>query len=673
MIGHLGTARQRAPRRPAVRRPRRSGPGSTSTPATSAATLVEREGWVKTRLAGLQYGGSAAPAHLKGSLLVRGLAPGWPPRRRASLVPAAQATPRHLGLVGIGGGAVGRRRDGRAGPRCRARQRARRHRPARRRAVRHQPGQRRSPSDRRPRRSAPARSSRRAPSGRSRAHLVVHSRRRAATAPRAARDPADPVESQDRVSDDQPSAATTPRRCRLRGPSRLPAAEPRAAAPVAPPGPAPASHPLRHPAPTGRPYPPPGPPSRAGVAAAPATRRPARPASPAGSGRSCAVLALVVGVVGGVRRRRGLRDLAPQRVGRGGTVGGGLAGVGARLAGAAPGRATARSRPWPSSCCRARSRSSAQYQGKKDGATGSGFVLDRSGPLHHQQPRGRRRGRATTARSRSSTRTATRYDATVVGRSPTYDLAVLYVEDGPRAAAGRPRRVAGAAASATRSSPSARRSGSARRSPPASSARSTGRSPPATPANDVVLHQRRADRRRDQPRQLRRPAGQPARPGRRRQLRHRHHRRQRGGRGRQHRRRLRDPDRAGQDHRRPDPAHRRGALPGDRRQGAHRRAPTAPAPRSSRCRRTARPTTPACEKGDVVTARRGREGHRRDRADRGDPGPPARRDACDFTVAARRRRAAPSGSRSARRSADRASAVSRPVGRRPRRTGASST
>ena len=65
----------------------------------------------------------------------------------------------------------------------------------------------------------------------------------------------------------------------------------------------------------------------------------------------------------------------------------------------------------------------------------------------------------TTARSRSSTRTATTTRPTVVGRSPVYDLAVLYVDGRPRgsqpAALGR---LAGAAASATRSSPSAPRS-----------------------------------------------------------------------------------------------------------------------------------------------------------------------------------------------------------------------
>lgn len=65
---------------------------------------VEREGWVKTRLAGLTYGGvDAAPAHLKGSLL--GVTPG------ELYLSIAQDDPhrarRTLGLAAIGGGAVG--------------------------------------------------------------------------------------------------------------------------------------------------------------------------------------------------------------------------------------------------------------------------------------------------------------------------------------------------------------------------------------------------------------------------------------------------------------------------------------------------------------------------------------------------------------------------------------
>jgi len=65
--------------------------------------LVEREGWVKTRLAGLTFDDNAASDSLKGSLL------GSP------LLPAGSAFPlsydarprRQLGLVAIGGGAVG--------------------------------------------------------------------------------------------------------------------------------------------------------------------------------------------------------------------------------------------------------------------------------------------------------------------------------------------------------------------------------------------------------------------------------------------------------------------------------------------------------------------------------------------------------------------------------------
>jgi hypothetical protein len=60
---------------------------------------VEREGWVKTRLAGLSWGPDAAPDHLKGSLL------------GATAVGAMAMTfddhQRRLGLIAIGGSAVG--------------------------------------------------------------------------------------------------------------------------------------------------------------------------------------------------------------------------------------------------------------------------------------------------------------------------------------------------------------------------------------------------------------------------------------------------------------------------------------------------------------------------------------------------------------------------------------
>jgi anti-sigma factor RsiW len=65
--------------------------------------LVEREGWVKTRLAGLSWGETSTPDHLKGSLLgspgtvlAAPQFPTFPGRLR-----------RNVGLVALGGGAVG--------------------------------------------------------------------------------------------------------------------------------------------------------------------------------------------------------------------------------------------------------------------------------------------------------------------------------------------------------------------------------------------------------------------------------------------------------------------------------------------------------------------------------------------------------------------------------------
>jgi anti-sigma factor RsiW len=63
--------------------------------------LVEREGWVKTRLAGLSLDPGAAPAGLKDSLLC----PTSGPALRPGAFPAARH--RHRGLALIGGGAAG--------------------------------------------------------------------------------------------------------------------------------------------------------------------------------------------------------------------------------------------------------------------------------------------------------------------------------------------------------------------------------------------------------------------------------------------------------------------------------------------------------------------------------------------------------------------------------------
>lgn len=74
---------------------------------------VEREGWVKTRLATMQLAGAPAPSHLKGSLLVRGIVDwsDWPDSAEhpvvADVVTDASSSRRHLGMAGIGSGAVG--------------------------------------------------------------------------------------------------------------------------------------------------------------------------------------------------------------------------------------------------------------------------------------------------------------------------------------------------------------------------------------------------------------------------------------------------------------------------------------------------------------------------------------------------------------------------------------
>jgi anti-sigma factor RsiW len=67
---------------------------------------VEREGWVKTRLARMQLASSAAPSHLKGSLLVRGIVD-WADLPDQAVLVDAGARRRHLGMSGIGSGAVG--------------------------------------------------------------------------------------------------------------------------------------------------------------------------------------------------------------------------------------------------------------------------------------------------------------------------------------------------------------------------------------------------------------------------------------------------------------------------------------------------------------------------------------------------------------------------------------
>ena len=63
---------------------------------------VEREGWVKTRLSTLNFGGGCAPDRLKAALMSAqpGLTPG-------EALLAMSTTPRRSSLVAIGGGAAG--------------------------------------------------------------------------------------------------------------------------------------------------------------------------------------------------------------------------------------------------------------------------------------------------------------------------------------------------------------------------------------------------------------------------------------------------------------------------------------------------------------------------------------------------------------------------------------
>jgi hypothetical protein len=60
---------------------------------------VEREGWVKTRLAGLTWSPEAAPAHLKGSLLGA--------TSTGAMAITFEDHQRRFGLIAIGGSAVG--------------------------------------------------------------------------------------------------------------------------------------------------------------------------------------------------------------------------------------------------------------------------------------------------------------------------------------------------------------------------------------------------------------------------------------------------------------------------------------------------------------------------------------------------------------------------------------
>ncbi|HEX4687657.1 MAG TPA: trypsin-like peptidase domain-containing protein [Nocardioides sp.] len=139
------------------------------------------------------------------------------------------------------------------------------------------------------------------------------------------------------------------------------------------------------------------------------------------------VLAMVVGVIGGVAGGAAYENWHSSSTE--GQVSGGLAGAGTESRPPLPAGnhsvASVAQRLLPSTI-----QVLAEYQGKKDGATGSGFVLDRSGHYitnnHVVADAADHHGPIEIVDQNGDT-----YDAKVVGRSPTYDLAVLYVKGAP--------------------------------------------------------------------------------------------------------------------------------------------------------------------------------------------------------------------------------------------------
>ena len=142
-----------------------------------------------------------------------------------------------------------------------------------------------------------------------------------------------------------------------------------------------------------------------------------------------ALLALVVGVIGGVVGGAAYQTWHRNSVSDG-MVADGLAASGTSSQAPLPANnrsvAAVAQRLLPSTV-----QVLAQYQGKKDGATGSGFVLDRSG---HYITNNHVVADAVTHHGPIEIvdQNGDKYVATVVGRSPTYDLAVLYVKGAPR-------------------------------------------------------------------------------------------------------------------------------------------------------------------------------------------------------------------------------------------------
>ena len=391
------------------------------------------------------------------------------------------------------------------------------------------------------------------------------------------------------------------------------------------------------------------------TASQPASRRPARVGVPGWLWPVVSVLALIVGVIGGVVGGAAYENWHTSS--REGQVGGGLADAGtvsqAPLPAGNHSVASVAQQLLPSTI-----QVLAQYQGKKDGATGSGFVLDRSG--HY-------------ITNNHVVADAVSHDGPIEivdqngdtlprhGRRAQPDLRPRGAlrEGRPAAAAGEPRHRRGA----PRRRPG-RRVRLAARAQLDGHLRHRQRAEPTGHherhrVGRVVLHQRRADRCRDQPRQLRRPVGRPVRPRGRGQLRDRDDRQQRVGarratsgsasRSRSTRSRS-PPTRSCAPGRARYPVIGASVDTGDATDtGAKILGVTSGSPAASA----------GLKKGDVVTEVEGEkvaDGIALIVAIRAhQPG-----DTVRFTVRARRQRRCSCGSRSARRSAERVGGVERP-------------
>ena len=140
-----------------------------------------------------------------------------------------------------------------------------------------------------------------------------------------------------------------------------------------------------------------------------------------------AVLALALGLVGGFAGSAVYHQTSDSGSGDGDSTGPGLSSTGATTAAPIRGGKTSVAAVaqalLPSTV-----QISAEYDGQPNGATGSGFVIDRAGHLvtnnHVVEQADEDNGPIQVVDQAGN-----RYDATVVGRSPVYDLAVLYCEE----------------------------------------------------------------------------------------------------------------------------------------------------------------------------------------------------------------------------------------------------